>query len=102
MTDRELLVKALAQMIAPRLFVLSGDEPASMGFPFADDEKSFEERLSRQFDPITFWTEKATEIAEAVVDVIYADGDIPDITDAMVKRSAAFAAKWHPVNDEAT
>jgi len=85
-------------MLAPRLFVLSGDNPSDMGFPFADDEDAFKERMSRQFDPITFWTEKATEIAAAIVDVIYAEGDIPEITDSLIERSAAFAKKWQPVS----
>ena len=96
MTNRELMIRALTQMIAPRLFVLSGDNPEDMGFPFADDEEAFEEWLKRQFDPVTFWTEKASEIAEAVVDVIYPEGDVPEVTDALIERSADFAEKWRP------
>jgi hypothetical protein len=98
MNNKQILVEVLAQMIAPRLFVLSGDNPAEMGFPFADDENALEERLARQFNPVSFWTEKATEIAEAIVDVIFTDTIIPEITDAVVARSAAFAKKWQPSN----
>ena len=96
MDNRELLIAAIAQMIAPRLFVLSGDIPDEMGFPFADDETSFNERVERQFSPVAFWTKKATEIATAVVDVLYPSGGEPEATDELISRSAKFAEKWQP------
>jgi hypothetical protein len=98
MNNKQMLIATLTQMIAPRLFVLSGDNPEEMGFPFADDENALKEKVVRQFDPVAFWTEKATEIAEAIVDVIFTDTIIPETTDAMIARSAAFAEKWQPSN----
>lgn len=97
MEHRDFLVSALSQMIAPRLFVLSGDNPAEMGFPFADDEPAFKERLARQFDPISFWSAKAKEIAEAVVDTIESGGKLDSFdVDAIIKKSADYAQKWQP------
>ena len=86
MSERENLVAALTQMIAPRLFILSGDDPKTMGFPFADDKDAFAVRMSRQFDPVTFWTEMAEEISEAIVDVIYGDSKVPFVVDELIER----------------
>ncbi len=96
MESREFLVSALTQMIAPRLFVLSGDNPAEMGFPFAEDRASLDERLERQFSPVDFWTGKAREIAEGVVDVIYRGSEVPPPCDLLTARSAEYAMKWQP------
>lgn len=69
---REVLVEAITQNIAPRLFKLSGDNPAEMGFPIGDSKEDFEDRLARQFDPVTYWTEKAREIANSLVNIMEA------------------------------
>ncbi len=96
MENREFLVAALTQMIAPRLFVLSGDSPAEMGFPFADDREALDERLERQFNPVDFWTGKAREFAEGVVDVMYRGSEVPPPCDLLTARSAEYAEKWQP------
>ena len=97
MNKEELMVSVITQMLAPKLYTLSGDNPAEMGFPFADSKELFDERMARQFDTVAFWTEQAQEIATAIIDVIYHDGKPPTVTDEIVERSAGYALKWQPV-----
>ena len=97
MENREFIIRALSQMLAPRLFVLSGDKPSEMGFPFADTEDEVNERIERQFNPINYWSEKAQEIAEAIVDTLEAGGNLSGFDiDKIVRRSAVWAEKWQP------
>jgi hypothetical protein len=74
MMSRGVLIATLTQTIAPRLFSLSGDKPEEMGFPTGNSKEHFEERLARQFDPVTYWTEQARVIATSLVNIIEAGG----------------------------
>lgn len=74
MTPRETLIAALAQTLAPKLFEISGDRPEEMGFPIEDSKEAFDIRMERQFSPVEYWTNEATRIATAIVDIIEAGG----------------------------
>jgi hypothetical protein len=69
-----MFVAALAQTLAPKLFEASGDEPEKMGFPIEDSKKAFDDRMGRQFDPVTYWTDKATTLAEGLATAFEAGG----------------------------
>lgn len=94
---KEYLIRAITQMLAPKLFVLCGDKPEEMGFPIYYTEAEVEDHLARQFDPVSYWTAKAEEIATAIVDVIYAGGEVGELdADLFVAKSAEYAAAWQP------
>ena len=97
MTERDLTVASIAQMIAPRLFVLCGDRPDEMGFPFGDLKSDVEQRLERQFSPVQYWTKQAEEIAEAIVCVLEQSGELSQFDiDRLIAASAKWAEKWQP------
>jgi hypothetical protein len=97
MEKRELLIGAITQMLAPRLFVLCGDKPEEMGFPIYDTKEEVDDHLARQFDPVTYWTDKAREIAAAIVDTIDHGGTGDEFDgDRLIAKSAEFAAAWQP------
>ena len=90
MTNEEEIIEVLAQTLAPRLFELSGDNPAEMGFPIEDSKEAFEERLQRQFSPVEYWTKQARALAVIVVDLLHAGGaSITDLSiEDMLKQAA--------------
>lgn len=94
MTNRETFVAMLAQTLAPKFFEISGDVPEEMGFPFGDSKEDFDERMERQFNPVDYWTAKATEYAEGLATIFEAGGvDLSSFDyDAAVSAMLAFRA----------
>jgi hypothetical protein len=99
MTNREILIEALTQTIAPRLFKLSGDKPDEMGFPIYDTPEEVDDHLSRQFDPVAYWSNKAREIATSLVNIVEAGG--VDTSEFAYNKAVDAARKERPDLDEA-
>lgn len=99
LSPRDVLIGALTQTIAPRLFSLSGDKPEEMGFPIYDTKEEVEDHLARQFNPVAYWTEKAREIATSLVNIMEAGGINPATFD--YDKAVDVARRERPDLDEA-
>lgn len=97
MTNRETFVAALAQALAPTLYDIA-DKPEDMGFPIYDTKEEVEDHLARQFDPASYWTARAAEIAEGLAGAFEA-GSVDLSTFDYDKSVAAFMALRSDIED---
>ena len=74
MENREILIDAITQTLAPKLFELCGTPPEEMGFPIYNTKEEVEGHLQQQFSPVEYWSEKAANFATGLVDALEAGG----------------------------
>lgn len=89
MTNRETFVAAFAQALAPKLYELCDNKEAR--WPFGDTREEFEGNVDKLFNPVGYWTDKATEIAEGLATVFEA-GDVDLSVFDYDKAAAAMVA----------
>lgn len=76
MNKREMTIELLAQTLAPRLFKFFGTPPEEMGFPIYDTPEEVEDHLAKQFDPISYWTDRGREIVVSIFNILEVGGAV--------------------------